>query len=165
LWVILLNSAIVKEHVSVEKMAYLCSHSPVDSQMLEVHSFWQEFENIPNLWIKKCTGAMGFDTPLEVNALQAADMIAWSNRKKSLGEAFTCGFEPLERLTRLFEGSERNYLHFHYPISKKSTAGLAEIINSSDPDPKKIGHLELVKIFKTAFDMAKAQVEDVSSRE
>jgi hypothetical protein len=165
LWVIILNGALVLEHDFLEKMAYLCSHSPIDTQMVEVHSFWGEFESVPTRFSKKCTGALGFDWPSEVNALQAADMVAWSNRKKALGEAFTCGFEPLERLTRTVDTKERDFPHFHYPIPRKSTSGLAEIISNSAPNPKKIGHLEMVKIFKSAFEMAMQQVvDDVHSK-
>jgi hypothetical protein len=75
-----------------------------------------------------------------------------------MGETLGSGFDPLERLTRTIKGEQRNFPHFHFVVSEKSTKGLAQIIKEADPDPKKIGHLEMVKIFKGAFEKAQWEV-------
>jgi len=142
-WCMMLNHLAVRDHPSLKQIAYVVSQSSENGQMMESHRFFREHES----QIKEFyTGAISFDTPVAVNALQAADMIAWANRRKRVNK-FVDGFEPLELLTRYVKSSKRSGIHFHYPISAKSTKALGGIVAEGIPAPKKIGNLDLTGLF------------------
>jgi hypothetical protein len=133
LWCMVLNYGIVKERKEqVTRIAYFLSNSPVNIQMHDCYDFFRFYE--PHMGME-LTGSIGFDSPKWVSALQAADMVAWANRKKQLDEPFNNGFEPLELLTPNpplgFERLQRKpIIHFHYPVHNASTKRLTEILGT-----------------------------------
>lgn len=131
LWCMVLNRSIGKDlkHQSVKKMDYVLSNAPVNSQMTDTYNFFHSFE-VYNA--EEFTGAIAFDPPNLDSALQAADMVAWANRKKDLDGSFGAGFEPLALLTPP-QGfakvrSSKPLIHFHYKVRNESTKDLATIL-------------------------------------
>src|SRR5262249_1183507 len=121
----------------------------LNCQILESHAWYREFEN--HQFDEKYTGSITFDEPSEVNALQAADMIAWSNLRKQIrGGDIGKGFEPLDRLTRTVHFDKYSTAHYNFPVKKNGTKALEEIVSQGIPVPKKIGKLELAKLFFTS---------------
>jgi len=132
LWCLILNHSAVRDHERLGRVAYVVSKSDFNPEVTDCHAFWGSFEER----IKRLhSGSLTFDTPSEVNALQAADMIAWANRKKQLGEPFKSGFEPLELLTRYVESTVKPVIHFHYPATREGTQKLADILGSPVRNP------------------------------
>jgi len=122
-------------------LAYLVSQSKESSQLEEMHrlfSRWEEERKTSYI------GSITFDSHKRVYALQAADMIAWSNRRKILGQTFDSGFQPLDRLTRTVAGEKRHYPHYHLKADRERTEDLAKIINEEFPELPKIGVVPLV---------------------
>jgi hypothetical protein len=146
LLVLILNSCVVADHEQLDRMAYVISHSDVNGQMRDVHAFWQALEESTKK--QSYTGALVFDRPSQVSALQAADMVAWSNRRNHLKQGFDRGFEPLLVLTRTVEGSKKHHPHFHYPISRSDTESFAALLRGHLANPKKIGHLDLANLVR-----------------
>jgi hypothetical protein len=145
IWCMVLNQLICDETKRVSRVAYLVSETVESSQIVEAHRFVRHYAEINHF---DSIGAVAFDSHKNVNALQAADMIAWSNRKKMLREKFDQGFEPLERLTRTVKGTERGFPHFHFETKIESTRKLADIITAEFPNPPKIGTIKLLMTAK-----------------
>ena len=121
-----LDSIIARDHNYSGKTACIVAHSYNDIQMVDAHAFLLSYQQRRE---DLQTGSLTFDTPQNVNALQAADMVAWANRNKSLGEPFINGFEPLEMLTRTVESKTRpSMIHLHYPFQSKQVESLARIL-------------------------------------
>ena len=125
LWCMILNHSLVKGHSRLDKMAYVIARSPQNAQMTDCYNFWTSYESIEG---KEFAGSLTFDTPKAANALQAADLVAWANLRKHVGRAFDDGFEPLELLTRDVASDVKPSIHFHYPVTDRSTQKLAEIV-------------------------------------
>jgi hypothetical protein len=134
LWCLILNHCIADAHKErVDKIAYLVSKSEkgnTEAQLQDCHSFVGYFEAQIQ---RRSTGAIAFDWPDQVNALQAADMVAWSKHRHLCGEPFNNGYEPLELLTRTLEGTIKPGIHLHFPIGEESTRKLSEIIKAENP--------------------------------
>jgi len=141
IWCVILNLIVADNAEKIGPTAYLVATSDERTQMLECHAFLENFANNSG---DERVGSITFDSPKRAYALQAADMIAWSNRKHKLGEMFGEGFQPLERLTRHVKGSERNYPHFHFDVPRESTKKLAEIVNAQFPILPKLGTIKLL---------------------
>ena len=76
------------------KIAYLIdaiSNKPVRDQINEAH------ESILKNKLNQCTGSLTFDTDTNISALQAADVISWSARRKMM-EGLNDEFYPLRDL-------------------------------------------------------------------
>jgi len=90
-------------------MAYLidkgCAHP---DHLNQAHSVVQERERER---FQRMTGTIGFDDDEQIPALQAADLIAWTSRKKQNGEPLSDEFEPLEDVL-----SRRKPAHSHISI-------------------------------------------------
>jgi len=145
LWCLFWNHQLVADHyTAINEIGYIVAKSPVDSQMIESHAAFRQFGDGHRL--EALTGALDFSTPAVLPALQAADMIAWSNRKHAMGEGLSDGFEPLSKLTvgraQRRDGSE--VTHLHQVVSKAMTQGLAQALSGGEP-LKRIGRLELTK--------------------
>jgi hypothetical protein len=122
----IMDSLIARKHPQVGKVAFVVATSECNREIVDGHNFIQSYEERTPL---EMVGALTFDTPQNVNALQAADMVAWANRRKRLGQPFHKGFEPLEMLTRTVENELRPpMIHFHYPAGEKSAESLAKIV-------------------------------------
>ena len=122
----------------------------MDSQIQECHRAFRTFEEY-QVGLSH-TADIAFDRPFNVGALQAADMIAWSNRKAALGEPFTGGFEPLELLTDLPNARKvAKRLHVHFPVTRERTESLAHAIVNGEPLPK-IGRLELSRFVREGYE-------------
>jgi hypothetical protein len=124
-WCMLLNHVIVEDHDRMAPMGYLVSRSDVGSQITDAYRFWKSYEGYLE---QNHTGSLAFDEPRTVNALQAADLVAWANNRKHKGLPFDQGFEPLELLARYVESEREPSLHFHFPVDQKSTRRLAAIV-------------------------------------
>jgi hypothetical protein len=127
LWCMILNHIVVKDHARLGKMAYTLARSPQNTQMTDCYDFFTSYESGQG---KEFTGALAIDSPQAANALQAADLVAWSNLRKHLGKPFDAGLEPLELLTRCVESDVKPVIHFHYRVTAKGTRKLAEIIGT-----------------------------------
>lgn len=125
LWCMLLNHLNVKSEERMAPMAYVVARSDVNSELADCYNFWRSYEVRITA---EYTGAFGIEEPRRVNALQAADMVAWANLKRHRGENFDRGFEPLELLTRYVESDVKPNVHFHFPVSGESTKKLAAIL-------------------------------------
>jgi len=130
LWCMILNYEIGKDHQgAIDGISYFFSDSPINSQIIDCYSFFCEYEVLRELEI---TEAIGHGRPKIFSGLQAADMIAWANRKKNLNEPFKEGFEPLELLTphepQGFNRLGRTPIHMHYSVKNESTRELALIL-------------------------------------
>jgi Protein of unknown function (DUF3800) len=128
----ILDSIIARKHPQMSKVAFVVATSDCNCEIVDGHNFIQSYEARTEF---QMVGSLTFDTPQNVNALQAADMVAWANRRKGLGDTFHKGFEPLELLTRLVECENRpSMMHFHCPAGEKSAESLAKIVG----DPVRI---------------------------
>jgi len=80
------------------------------------------------------TGAMGFDTDERVVALQAADVIAWSARRKEIDGQLTNEFAPLEKVLSgdpaIPEKARRAGAHRHISILEKGIEDFAKTVNT-----------------------------------
>jgi len=142
IWCIVINLTLAENAPSMPKVSYLVAESDNPAQMLEAHAFMRDYAESREDG-GELIGSIAFDTPANVYALQAADMIAWSNRRKQLKIPFDRGFEPLERLTRHVGTGNRKSLHLHLAATRESTRELAGIINAEFPNPPKIGTIKL----------------------
>jgi hypothetical protein len=125
LWCLILNFCLIEMHPILAPMEYIIAECDFSQQLSDCYEFWRSYE----LW-SNCESNMPFslNKPSDLNALQAADMIAWANLKKHRGETFSHGFEPLELLTRYVESALKPGIHLHYPVKKNSTKKLADIL-------------------------------------
>jgi len=121
-----LDSIISRDHNESGKMAYVVAKSHNNAEIVDAHTFILSYlERRPELQV----GSLTFDVPQSVNALQAADMVAWANRNKAIGRTFVSGFEPLERLTRTVASEVRpSIAHMHHTFNAKSVESLAKIL-------------------------------------
>jgi hypothetical protein len=140
IWCMVHNCVLVENFSDhLKKMAYVVARSDENTQIMESFSFWKSYEDETD---KHIVSSITFSSPQEVSALQAADMVAWANRKKSLGEIFDRGFEPLELLTRTVEGEIKSSAHFHRVVDAESTKKLAKILG--DPVREKGKRISLL---------------------
>lgn len=126
LWCLVLNHNIVHDHKdAMDCMAYVLSDSPNNIQMADCYNFFRSFERKTG---NDLTGSFSLDDPKRLDALQAADMIAWAKRREWLEEPFDNGFGPLADLTRKLGSAENKpIIHFHFNPTAKSTRRLARI--------------------------------------
>jgi len=149
LWCMVLNHIIVKEHQDrMERMAYVLSDSPINVQMDDCYRFFRSYENRIGA---DFTGSFTFDCPKRVDALQAADMVAWANRKKWLEEPFEDGFEPLDDLTRTFESNGKPNIHFHFDAKEQRTQKLTVVLG--EPIRKKGARVSLLGVIPPMKDL------------
>jgi hypothetical protein len=123
-----LDAIIARDHNSSGKTAFVVAHSHNNIEMVDAHAFMVSYFEQKDEALRR-VGSLTFDTPGNVNALQAADLVAWANRNKKLGEPFVSGFEPLERLTRTVEAETRPMLHFHYVVKPGSVEELSRVLD------------------------------------
>jgi len=141
MWCMFHNSILSRNHNASGATAYIVGDSNSNIQIVDTHAFIRSYERRTKQAI---TGSLTFDSPKNVHALQAADMIAWANRKKKLGEPFEGGFEPLELLTRTVESETRPpMVHLHVRVSSARVEGLAKILG--DPIRTKGRRVALLK--------------------
>jgi len=143
LWCMILNHIMVRDHDRLDRMAYLVARSPNYNPLVtECYDFWKSGE----LRIgQEHTGALAFDDLPKVNALQAADMVAWANHRKRSGGSFDQGFEALELLTRYVQSDVKPSPHLHFEVTSESTRKLAEILGApARQKGKKISLLGLI---------------------
>ena len=77
-------------------MGYIVdSGSESSKQLQEAHAELQRLEKGMDGVSHQITKAMAFDTDDNVSALQAADVVAWSARRREIGNGLTGEFEPL----------------------------------------------------------------------
>jgi hypothetical protein len=122
----LMDGLMARDHNASRKTAYVVANSSNNVQLVDAHTFIESY-----IGKRKALpiGSITFDTPQNVNALQAADMVAWANRHKSLGKPFTNGFEPLELLTRTVKSESRPpMVHFHYRFKSSNVESLAKVL-------------------------------------
>lgn len=132
LWCLILNFCLMEMHPLLAPMEYVIAECDFSQQLTDCYEFWRSYE----LWRKcECNMPFSLNKPADLNALQAADMIAWANLKKHRGETFSRGFEPLELLTRYVESALKPGIHLHFPVKKNSTKKLAGILGM--PNRKK----------------------------
>ncbi len=150
---ILLDGIIARDHNQSGKTAYVVANSSNNIQLVDAHLFIASYIGKRKL---KSIGSLIFDTPQNVNALQAADMVAWANRNKSLGKPFASGFEPLELLTRTVESETRpSMVHFHYKFKGNNVESLARILG--EPIRKKGRRESLLKALTSLDESQKPQ--------
>jgi Protein of unknown function (DUF3800) len=126
IWGMVLNGSIMRTlDAKYRKMAYMVAKSSDNPSIVDSHSFMQSYEENAGL---DHTGSLTFETPRGINALQAADMVAWANRRKCVGMGFTQGYEPLELLTRNVQSDVKGIWHFHKVVESEDTRKLAEIL-------------------------------------
>jgi Protein of unknown function (DUF3800) len=122
-----LDSLMGKNNPRVSKIAYVIAKSDCGTELVECHSFFQSWEEREQE--EQFVGSLTFDTPKNVNALQAADMVAWANLRKGLNKPFDKGFEPLELLTRtLYPKIRPAIIHAHYTAKDAGTISLSKIV-------------------------------------
>ena len=128
IWCMILNHGIITEHLDkLAKIAYVVAKSDFNTAMLDSHTFIQSYEqNVDD----EHTAEIDFDTPSNANQLQAADMVAWANRRKVANTPFNNGFESLELLTRHVESEVKPALHLHKKVDDDSTKELANIVGN-----------------------------------
>jgi hypothetical protein len=125
-----------RKHPQVSKIAYIVAKSDCGQELVDCHSFFQSWEE--REMEKQLIASLTFDSPKNVNALQAADMIAWANLRKGLNNSFEKGFEPLELLTRTIKCESRpSMMHAHYSAKETSTMSLAQIVGDPVRTPGK----------------------------
>ncbi len=123
-----MDAITARDHNASGKTAFVVGHSHNDVEMVDAHAFFLSYlagkeESL------RTVGSLTFDTPENVAALQAADMVVWANRNKSLSRPFVNGFEPLELLTRTVEAESRPAMvHFHYPFNPEKVESLSKIL-------------------------------------
>ena len=123
-----LDAIIARDHNASGKTAFVVGHSHNDIEMVDAHAFFLSYLAGKDDALRT-VGSLTFDTPKDVYALQAADMVVWANRKKRLGRPFINGFEPLELLTRTVEADSRPAMvHFHYPFNSQRVESLSKIL-------------------------------------
>jgi Protein of unknown function (DUF3800) len=125
LWCMILNHINVENHDRMARMGYVIDESHLNPQIRDCHSFWASYEARTE---STHTGSLTFAKSSTKNALQAADMVAWANRRKHLGQPFENGFEPLELLTRYVDSAVKPIIHFHFRVGRESTRKLASIL-------------------------------------
>lgn len=126
-WCMLLNHLIVKHYRKLGAMSYVVATSSRNAQLRDSYAFWKSYEGrVDNHF----TGTLTFDTPTNEHALQAADLVAWANRRKRARLPFNYGFEPLELLTRTVKANGKPIIHFDYPAKSTTIAKLASIIGT-----------------------------------
>jgi hypothetical protein len=93
------------------KVAYLVdSGSAFKEQLIDAHAAVRRAEDSRE---RQNTGALGFDVDDRVQALQAADVIAWSGRRMEVG-TLTEEFEPLNAVLAV---QRPPHLHLPLPVS------------------------------------------------
>jgi hypothetical protein len=128
IWCMALNNSIVEENKeAVSKVSYVIAKSDFNTAILDCHEFIESYEKTTE---RNHTGSITFDNPANVNALQAADMIAWANRRKVAGLPFDSGFDALELLTRYIESDVKPGIHWHKKVNDESTRKLSEIVGN-----------------------------------
>jgi hypothetical protein len=126
-WCILLNHLNVKSHERMAPMAYLVARSDDGPQLTDAYNFWKSYQQYLE---EDHTGSLTFDDPTKINALQAADLVAWSNNRKHRNDPFKGGLEPLELLTRYVESERKPSVHFHFAVTEESIRKLAPIVGT-----------------------------------
>jgi hypothetical protein len=140
----LLNHILVRDH-GMRPMAYMIARSDSNSVITDCYNFWKSYETRIAC---EHTGSLTFDDPSRVNALQAADMVAWANRRNHAGGNFNNGFEALELLTRYVESDVKPSIHLHFVVEEESTRKLAEILGP--PKRKKGERVSLLGLISPA---------------
>ena len=104
----ILNHGIVHDH-DLGAMDYLGDKSQFRAQINDAYEFWKSYEARTGA---VHSGKLVFQRAPEQGELQAADLVAWANRRKQLGEPFDEGFQPLDLLTRYVESDYKPIIHF-----------------------------------------------------
>lgn len=93
----LMNSKIANVHDYPDKVAYLVDEGSSFAEQLRLgHLLVKAFEKGQGARIR--TGSFAFANDEEVSALQGADVVAWSARRKFSGDALVNEFAPLNSI-------------------------------------------------------------------
>jgi hypothetical protein len=116
---VLANSAIAQK-APLGSFAYIVDHGcAFPEQLLDAHRAIVNAERQTDF---RRTAGMGFDTDDRVPALQAADVIAWSARRREAGK-LTEEFEPLNEVL-----ATKKHPHVHIHLTPQAIAMLARPI-------------------------------------
>jgi hypothetical protein len=126
LWCMILNHGIVRDR-DLGTMDYIVDKSQFRAQINDAYEFWKSYEARTEA---VHSGKLAFKRAPEQGELQAADLVAWANRRKQLGEPFDEGFQPLDLLTRYIESDYKPIIHFHFPVTRECTEKLAGILGT-----------------------------------
>lgn len=140
LWCLMLNSILLRDKPVGAPLAYVIAESNGKAQYLDCHSAWRIAE--AKQQAARNTAGIEFSRPKDLGALQAADMIAWSNRRLAARDSFR-GFEPLRRLTEARD-VKRKTLHLHFEVDKDRAEELAHSFTQGEP-LRRIGKLDLAR--------------------
>jgi len=98
-------------------IAFLMSEiSEHKGQILATHAEMKECQKTNPFHM----GSISFDDPINVPALQAADIIAWGVRKRLMEESFNQGFEYIEKI---FDEN-----HLEYPYLEEHFLGISQAL-------------------------------------
>ena len=116
------NHMVAEEHQYQKPIAYVVdTGNPYSDQIFDAHksvSAIQDAGNFYNL------GSLTFDSDENVTALQAADAVCWSVRRRAVGKSFNNGLEPLEEIL-----NARG--HNHSPVPETFMRMLLDRINNA----------------------------------
>ena len=144
LFCLIVNSVFLRSKGETNPIAYLVAESDDNSQLADVHAAWRIVEDRYQESQKLSrTGAIAFDWPKNICALQASDLIAWSNRRHAINVPFNQGFAPLRYLTDSKE-VQHKVMHFHFEVTAERAQSLAQSIDNGEAF-RKIGRLEFAK--------------------
>jgi hypothetical protein len=94
------NSITAELNGNPDRIAYLVDEGSAFAEQIRLgHALVKAWEHSHGSLVIR-TGALAFDSDDNVSALQAADLIAWSARRKFSGDGLTAEFSPLNEALR-----------------------------------------------------------------
>jgi hypothetical protein len=130
----LLNSKIANIHDYPDKIAYLVDEGSSVAEQLRIgHLLVKAFEKGKTQHVR--TGSFAFADDEDVSALQAADVIAWSARRKFSGNDLVNEFAPLNSIfdKRFNSRGVQVRPHFHYQLEDDLGQKIMEQIAADGP--------------------------------
>lgn len=111
---VMLNNAVTKVHSFDDRVAYLVDHGKFEKQLLDAHRLVLEWERVTGEFSH--TGSMSFAHDDKENALQAADVITWSARRRREAGTLDGEFAPLQKLLEDQIDIEKRKVRPHFEI-------------------------------------------------
>jgi hypothetical protein len=130
----LLNAKNANAYDYPERIAYVVDEgSPFAEQLRVAHLIVRAYEKGCGLAVR--TGSLTFADDAMVSALQAADLVAWSARRKFSGTGLINEFSPLNAVfeERFNAYGAMIHPHFHYSVQDDLTQKIMEQINANGP--------------------------------